>query len=58
MKRVCRSCGDQFILTEEEVFNLQNGFTTEPPDLCDECFDMQEHPEPEHEQFSDADPGL
>ena len=54
----CKCCGENFAVRGKEEELIKEGFT-QKPDLCDECFEMQERSEPsDFYEFSDADPGL
>jgi len=52
----CINCGDRFDLSNEESEDYANGFYSNEPDSCDDCFGNVNHQE--IEEFSDADPGL
>lgn len=53
----CERCHDSFSVDTETLESWLNG-EIDRPCICDECFYMEEHPEPDFYEFSDADPGL
>lgn len=63
MKFYCGNCGKPFTVDPETQFLYENGYI-DKPDRCPECLELfrwmtGSDPENwEHEQYSDADPGL
>ena len=59
MKIICKNCGDEFIITKNEMEDIEEGWC-QKPELCNECL-RQDNPtsdEDYSEYFSDADSGL
>ncbi len=54
----CSTCGIYFNLDTDDMDNFENGYYTTEPDTCDECFYDSHEFYIEHQDFSDADPGL
>ena len=59
MKRAytCKHCGNEFTISAYDAADIEEGFC-QAPEMCDECFEMQESAGQEIDEFSDADPGL
>ena len=57
MKAKCKTCGDWFTLTKEEVQLHEDG-ECGLPEQCEDCFLSTEAPDTENNDYSDADSGL
>ena len=58
MKAKCKKCGDWFTLPKEEELLINDGWCNASPEMCEECFLIQEDNQNETDNFSDADSGL
>lgn len=57
MNCTCKFCGEKFHPDRETVELYEDG-EIDRPDICDECFELHEHPCNDPDDFSDADPGM
>ena len=58
MKAKCKICGESFLLPQDTVEMIEEGFLSiSDIDICDECAEDMNLPL-EPDEYSDADPGL